>query len=192
MKPCVIAYFPGAGGNRLARYLLGLEWQHNHAGHSHSGPNPAPEINYSDVDTRPYPVDSTSITQRSNLIELTHCLDTQLLLQHFPGRQIIKLKSHFPASYNRCWQVWTQYLHQDEIRQHGQERTMNMALEHHWKYYTETGVDWWADTVYDVDDQTNDFCQFMHHTIAQYQSTAFAQYQKNWQRLHQRDLNFGY
>lgn len=192
MKPCVIAYFPGSGGNRLARYLLQKQWQHNQHSHGHSGPDPTPEINYSDLDTRPYPVDSTTMVQRSNMIELTHCLSTQLLLQHFPGRQIIKIKSHFPASYNRCWQVWTQILHEAHILKQGLQFTMNMELEYHWKYYTETGVDWWADVVYDLNTDSNDFCTFMRENIALYQHTDFAQFSQVWQHLRRRDLDFGY
>lgn len=192
MKPCVIAYFPGSGGNRLARYLLQKQWQHNQHAHSHSGPDPTPEINYQDPDTRPYPEESAQLEPRHNLIELTHCLDTQLLFQHFPGRKIIKIKSHFVPSYNRCWQVWTQHLHQPEILEYGLDHVMNMALEHHWQYYNQTRVDWWADQLFCVDTDQDDFSIFMRENLQQYQYTEFATYTQTWQKLKQRNLNFGY
>lgn len=192
MKPCVIAYFPGSGGNRLARYLLQRQWQHNQQSHSHSGPDLTPEINYKDSDTKPYPVESSKLISRSNPIELTHCLDTQLLLRHFPGREIIKIKCHFVASYNRCWEVWTQHLHQSEIAQHGLHWAMNMALDHHWQYYSQTGVDWWADQLYCIDSGSDDFCKFMRSRIDQYQHTDFAKFTQTWQLLKQRNLDFGF
>lgn len=69
---------------------------------------------------------------------------------------------------------------------------MNMELEYHWKYYTETGVDWWADVVYDLNTDSNDFCTFMRENIALYQHTDFAQFSQVWQHLRRRDLDFGY
>lgn len=193
MTPCVIAYFPGSGGNRLARYLLEKQWQHNQTSHSHTGPDLITEINYNDSDTRPYPTESMTLVQRpSYTIELTHCLDTALLLTHFPGRKIIKIKSHFVPSYNRCWQIWAQHLHEPEIIKKGPQWTMNMALEHHYQYYTHAGVDWWADQLYDINADDHEFTNFMRKTIAEYQHTEFAQYSHTWQKLKKRNLDFGY
>ena len=191
MEPCVIAYFPGSGGNRLARWLINYSW--NTQVHTHGHSIPCPEINYQDRNTRPYPIDSTVMIHRPHsLIELTHCMSTELLLQHFPRRKIIKIKSHFVPSYNRCWQVWSQNLHEPEILKKGLQSTMGMALDHHYQYYNSTGVDWWADQLYDINTDDHEFTNFMRKIIAEYQDTEFAKYTYCWQKIKNRNLDFGY
>ena len=69
---------------------------------------------------------------------------------------------------------------------------MNMALEHHWQYYNQTTVDWWADQVFCIDTGQDDFSSFMRENLEQYQHTEFATYTQTWQKLKQRNLNFGY
>lgn len=193
MERCVIAYFPGSGGNRLARLLAGHDWSSSPNTHFHRLNVPFYEMNYDDRDTRPYPRDHTVMIQRPTAIfELTHCLDTALLLQHFPGRKIIKIKTHFVPSYNRCWELWSKEVHQDEIAKKGLHYAMNFTLENQYQYYKETGVDWWADIVYDVNNDEDDFCKFMRKNIAQYQHTEFAKYAHTWQELKKCNLDFGY
>ena len=193
MEPCVIAYFPGSGGNRLARYILNRDWSAAPNTHYHTITVPVPEVNYFDNNTRPYPYAKSAMPQRPEFaIELTHCLNTDLLRRHFPDRKIIKIKSHFVPSYSRCWNIWTKNYHTDEIAEFGQKYAMNICVKFHWEYYTETGVDWQADELYDIDTDNNEFCTFMKNNIAQHRDTFIFYYQQKWQQQHQCNLDFGY
>lgn len=193
MQPCVIAYFPGSGGNRLARYILNKNWSAVPDTHYHNVRIPVPEVNYFDNNTRPYPYADSVLPQRLDFaIELTHCLSTELLKKHFPNRRIIKIKSHFVPSYSRCWNIWTKDFHTDEIAKFGQKHAMNICAKFHWDYYTTTGVDWQADEIYDIDNGHNEFCKFMRENFAQHYDSYINRYQIKWQLEHQRNLDFGY
>jgi hypothetical protein len=188
MTPVVISYYPGSGGNRLAWHLLNLDWQSCPDSSLHATPHPIPFINYSDRDIRPYPVASTRVVTRTNFIELTHCVNSELLKHHFPGRRIIKIKSQLARSLSRHWQVFAQdYFEQFKI---SRSFALTLDVEHHWSYYQQTGVDWDADQLYDLTQPSDEFSVFMQENIAQNSSQDFDDFVFTWQKFKKRSLDF--
>jgi hypothetical protein len=190
MTPVVISYYPGSGGNRLARMLANYDWQTDPGTALHGGPRPTPSINYADRDIRPYPTESTRVVRRTNLIELTHCINSDLLSKQFPGRRVIKIKSNLAHSLSRYWSVAGQYQFVQEIRKISLQHAMNKVVAWHWDYYTATGVDWQADELYNIDSGTDEFCKFMRLDMQQSCSVEFDQYVFAWQKFKHLSLSF--
>jgi len=191
MTPVVISYYPGSGGNRLAWHLLGLDWQSRPEFAVHTGTDPMPSaINYGDRDVRPYPSFNTRIVNSSSQVELTHCVNSALLRRHFPGRQIVKIKSQLACSLSRYWTVFGQTQFEPEIRKINSFYALNKVVHWHWNYYQQTGVDWEADQVYDLDQDTDEFSVFMRENIAQNRSQEFDNFAFTWQKFKKRSLNF--
>jgi hypothetical protein len=191
MTPVVISYYPGSGGNRLAWHLLNLNWQLRPGFAIHTGSHQMPaEINFSDRDIRPYPSFDTRIVNSSSLVELTHCVNSALLRRHFPGRQIIKIKSNLASSLSRHWQVFGQDFFEQEIRKIGKSFALTLSVDWHWNYYQKTGVDWAADQVYDLEQGTDEFSVFMRENIEQNRSPEFDNFAFTWQKFKKRSLNF--
>lgn len=189
IEPSVICYFPGSGGNRLARYLLNKPWNKK-PGQAAHGDIPVPEINYSDRDTRPYPTKTTHIIQRSSLIELTHCMNSELVRELFPNRKIIKIKYPLYQCLPRYWTVHGYKLHEALVRKMSPVHGYNREIEWHWQYYTNTGVDWSADQLWDLS-QDHEFCNWMRQEIADYSSQDFQRAIHVYQTLKRRSLYFG-
>ena len=187
MTPVVVSYYPGSGGNRLARMLAKYNWQTDPGSALHSGTRPTPSINYADRDIRPYPTESTRIVRRTNFIELTHCVNSDMLLQHFPGRRVIKIKNNLVHSLSRYWTVAGQYQFDQEISQH---HAMNKVLDWHYNYYNSTGVDWQASELYDLESGTDEFCEFMQQEMHHSCSAEFDQYAFTWQKFKRQSLTF--
>jgi hypothetical protein len=190
MTPVVISYYPGSGGNRLAWHLLNLDWQSCPDSSLHDTPHPIPSINYEDRDIRPYPVASTRVETRPNDIELTHCVNSKLLKHHFPGRRIVKIKSHLARSLSRHWQVFAQAYFEQEIRMISRSFALTLDVDCHWSYYQQTGVDWDADQLYDLTNPTDEFSVFMQKNIAQNSSQEFDDFVFTWQKFKKRSLDF--
>jgi hypothetical protein len=191
MTPVVISYYPGSGGNRLAWHLLNFDWQAQPELAIHTGSHLMPTaINYGDRDIRPYPSFNTRIVNRSSLVELTHCVNSALLRRHFPGRRIIKIKSNLASSLSRYWQVFGQALHEQEIRKINSFYALDKAIQWHWNYYQQTGVDWEADQVYDLGQNSDEFSVFMRENIEQNRSQEFDDFAFTWQKFKKRSLNF--
>ena len=190
MDPVVISYYPGSGGNRLAYKLIGYDWQADPGTAFHRGGHHLHYINYNDRDIRPYPTNSTRIIHRSNLIELTHCLNSNLIARHFPGRRVIKIKSKLTQSLGRYWRVAGQFQFQQEILKISQQHAMDKVISWHWDYYTNVKVDWEADELHDIDSGTDEFCEFMRQDLINTQSLDFEQYAFTWQKFKRKSLTF--
>lgn len=190
MTPVVISYFPGSGGNRLAHMLAKYDWQTNPELALHGGDRPTPSINYADRDIRPYPTESTRIVRRTNFIELTHCVNSDMLSQHFPGRRIIKIKSSLAASLSRHWTVYGQGSFEQEIKIISRSYALTKSVNWHWYYYSKTGVDWAADQVYDLDQDADEFSVFMRENIAYNRSQEFDDFVFTWQKFKKLSLDF--
>ena len=191
MTPIVISYFPGSGGNRLAWHLLNVDWQLQPGLAIHTGSHQMPTaINYGDRDIRPYPSFNTRIVNSSSLVELTHCVNSALLRRHFPGRRIIKIKSNLASSLSRYWTVFGQALHEQEIRKINSFYALDKAIHWHWNYYQQTGVDWAADQVYDLEQDSDEFSVFMRGNIEQNRSQEFDDFAFTWQKFKKRSLDF--
>lgn len=190
MTPVVISYYPGSGGNRLAWHLLNLNWRIQPDSTLHTSPRPIPAINYSDRDIRPYPTADTRVVKRSSYIELTHCVNSDLLKHHFPGRRVIKIKSNLAASLSRHWTVYAQASFEQEIRKISRSHALTKSVHWHWDYYSKTGVDWDADQVYDLEQGSDEFSSFMRENIAQNRSTEFDNFVGVWQKFKKLSLDF--
>jgi hypothetical protein len=187
MTPVVISYYPGSGGNRLARMLAEYDWQTDPGTALHCGTQSTPRINYADRDIRPYPTESTRIVRRTNFVELTHCVNSDMLLRHFPGRRIVKIKSSLTRSLSRYWTVAGQYQFDQELTQH---HAITKVLAWHYDYYNATGVDWQADELYDLESGTDEFCRFMQQEMQHSRSEEFDQYVFAWQKFKHLSLTF--
>lgn len=97
----IIAFYPGAGGNRYLQLLLGNEW--NRHGVSYDNKN------YQEFEYR-YLL--SPIVERSGHI-LTHCMNSQLIRENFPGQDILFIKSDSKESLRREWML------------HGHDRYIN-------------------------------------------------------------------
>jgi hypothetical protein len=191
MTPVVISYYPGSGGNRLAWYLLNFDWRSQPEFAVHTGSHLMPTaINYGDRDIRPYPSFDTRIVNRSSLVELTHCVNSALLRRHFPGRQIIKIKSNLALSLSRYWTVFGQNQFEPEIRKINRSHALNKVIDWHWNYYQRTKVDWEADQVYDLGQDSDEFSVFMRENIEQNRSQEFDDFAFTWQKFKKGSLNF--
>jgi hypothetical protein len=190
MTPVVVSYYPGSGGNRLARMLAKYDWQTNPGASLHTGTRPTPSINYADRDIRPYPTESTRIVHRTNFVELTHCVNSDMLSQHFPGRRVIKIKSELTHSLSRYWTVTGQQQFEQEIRKISQHHAMNKVLAWHHDYYNATGVDWQADELYNLESDSDEFCKFMRQEMQHSRSAEFDQYVFAWQKFKRQSLTF--
>ena len=95
-------------------------------------------------------------------------------------------------SFNRCWNIWTKNFHEKDIEVFGIKYAIDICSKYHWDYYTETGVDWHADELYDIDHDDNEFCVFMRNSFAQHLDSLVNRCQTKWQYEHQRNLDFGY
>lgn len=89
----IIAFYPGAGGNRYLQRLLGHEWA-------------LPNISYdsqtnSQLYSHRYLLDLIPPTHKPYI--LTHCMNSQKIQQTFPGHQIVCIKSNLKTSLQREW-----------------------------------------------------------------------------------------
>lgn len=171
IEPSVICYFPGSGGNRLARYLLGKSWNQRPGTAAH-GDIPVPEVNYQDRDTRPYPTKTTHIIQRPHLIELTHCMNSNLVSWLFPGRKIIKIKCQLSWCLSRHWVVHGRIYHRNLIASHNAAFAISKEITWHKDYYDSTGIDWTADKIWDLS-ADQEFCNWMRNEIENCQDRDF-------------------
>lgn len=91
----IIAYYPGAGGNRYLQKILNKDWtepDRSYDNHHRSQLfqhryllDPAPQVN--------------------NDYVLTHCMNSEKIQQVFPGRPIVFIKSNLQISLQREWML---------------------------------------------------------------------------------------
>ena len=91
----IIAFYPGAGGNRYLRMMQNLEWQQSN-------------ISYDAVNTTQhfdnrYLLDDAVDTNQDFI--LTHCLNTTHLQNKIPGRDIVFVVGNFKSCLQREWQL---------------------------------------------------------------------------------------
>jgi hypothetical protein len=91
----VIAFFPGGGGNRYLQMLMGNEWQQ--LGVSYDFKNHDQQFDYR------YLLDDVSEADSKYI--LTHCMNSARLLDLFPNRKIIFIRSDLKQSLKREWML---------------------------------------------------------------------------------------
>jgi hypothetical protein len=92
----IIAFYPGAGGNRYLRQATGEEWT-------------ALGISYDDQVVGQshlyrYLIENQLPKKRNNYV-LTHCMNSHRIQQIFPDTPIIFINSHIQQSLRREWQL---------------------------------------------------------------------------------------
>ena len=88
----IIAFYPGAGGNRYLQRLLGNDWTLPHTSYD--------QINRQQYLHR-YLLDH--VPQATSQHILTHCMNSQKIQETFPGHPVVFIKSNLQASLQREW-----------------------------------------------------------------------------------------
>jgi hypothetical protein len=91
----IIAFYPGAGGNRYQRMMQNLEWQQ--PGITYDAVNPGQDFN------NRYLLDDAVNTNKDFI--LTHCLNTTHLQNKIPGHDIVFVVGDLKACLQREWQL---------------------------------------------------------------------------------------
>ena len=91
----IIAFYPGAGGNRYLRMMQNLEWQQSDT--SYDAVNPG-----QDYKNR-YLLDDAVNTDQEFI--LTHCLNTTQLQNKIPGHNIVFVLGDLKTCLQREWQL---------------------------------------------------------------------------------------
>lgn len=90
----IIAFYPGAGGNRFLQLMLGNNW--NQHGVSYD------KLNQQELSHR-YLLTGVAIKADGHI--LTHCMNSQLIQSKFPGQSIVFIKSERQKSLCREWML---------------------------------------------------------------------------------------
>jgi hypothetical protein len=91
----IIAFYPGAGGNRYLQRLLGNNW---------TQPNTSYDQKTTQLHSHRYLLDHVPQTDSQHI--LTHCMNSQKIQQAFPGHAIVFIKSDLQASLQREWALY--------------------------------------------------------------------------------------
>lgn len=89
----IIAFYPGAGGNRYLQRLLGNEWTNPHTSYD--------LITTGQLYSHRYLLDHVPPTKSQHI--LTHCMNCQKIQQTFPGHSVVFIKSNLQISLQREW-----------------------------------------------------------------------------------------
>ena len=134
----IIAFYPGAGGNRYLQLLLGNNWQQ--MGVSYDFKNHDQHFDYR------YLLDNVPETNLK--YTLTHCMNSNKIADLFPGREITFIVSDLRKSLKREWML------------HGRNRflkkqinTTPSRLEHYRAYKDDAWPD--VDSEYQLDNLPN-------------------------------------
>jgi len=115
----IIAFYPGAGGNRYLQRLLGNDWKQPYTSYD--------QINTTQQYQHRYLIDLTSQTDSQHI--LTHCMNSQKIQQTFPGHAIVFIKSNLQASLKREWLLHGHQKFLDQTTKNSVSR-----LEHYWAF----------------------------------------------------------
>lgn len=102
----IIAYYPGAGGNKYYNKIKGAPWQT----HQKSYDN---EI-YDQLEKHRYVFQNSLVDNHADYI-LTHCVNTVLLNKLWPGREIHVIQSDLQSCLRREWMLSGHRLYLEKI-----------------------------------------------------------------------------
>jgi len=169
----IIAFYPGAGGNRLYHYLNGKREFDSHKTYDNLLSSQKPEYRHLTKDTIGLP--------NQELI-LTHCVNVPLIQKHFPGHnEIIVLIGDLNSCLRREWVLAAQYRPNDFTTEVEHARS---TLNYHHRYYTEYCLDTTGATkVIDIRTDTDDFSKMMKQEVETISSTYFDQAEAEFEPL---------
>lgn len=171
----IIAFYPGAGGNRYYRYLSGQRDFNSQTTYDHLLTSQDFKYRY---------LDNDSCLPDLPLI-LTHCVNVPLLRKLFPYQaEIVVIKSDLDQSLQREWFLEDQY----------REKDMPSKLEHaraniayHHRYYAQYPMDiTGATTVVDIDTDSTEFTRMMKTEL---ESISSPEYQQALTETKEHDLS---
>jgi organic radical activating enzyme len=161
----IIAFYPGAGGNRLYHYLRGKRDFFQGTTYDHLLKNQSFEYRYLTNNTVGLP--------DQDLI-LTHCVNVPLLTKHFPNhREIIVIVGDLNLCLRREWTL------KDQYRDKNFTNKLDHAsanLQYHHRYYTDFCLDITGATeVIDITADSSEFALMMKQEIESIDSSYFDQ-----------------
>jgi len=159
----IIAFYPGAGGNRLYHYLNGQREFVPHKTYDDSLSSQKPEYRHLTNDTIGLP--------NQELI-LTHCVNVPLIQKHFPGHlEIIVLTADLNLCLRREWELAAKHRATNFTTD---VESATATLNFHHRYYKEFCLDTTGATkVIDITTDTDDFSSHMRQEIESIRSHAF-------------------
>jgi hypothetical protein len=165
----IIAFYPGAGGNRYYQYLMGRRDFKTQTTYDHLLKTQPFEYRYVSADSK---------LPDQELI-LTHCVNVPLLRQLFPNQtEIVVIQANLDLSLKREWFLEDQH----------RDKDMPDKLEHarahvsyHRRYYKELPMDTTgATTIIDVDADDTEFAKVMRTELASIVSAEYDQAVKEY------------
>lgn len=101
----IIAFYPGAGGNRYLQMQLGNDW---------TQPNRSYDINNTGQRyEHRYLLDHVPYTDSQHIV--THCMNSKKIQQTFPAQPIVFIKSELQISLQREWALHGHQRFQDQF-----------------------------------------------------------------------------
>jgi hypothetical protein len=91
----IIAFYPGAGGNRYRQMLLGNDWDKSNVSYDNT--------NLDQMFANRYLLNESFNNNAEHI--LTHCMNRTLINQLFPDRDIVFIKSDLQQSLRREWML---------------------------------------------------------------------------------------
>jgi organic radical activating enzyme len=160
----IIAFYPGAGGNRYYQYLMGRRDFKTQTTYDHLLKTQPFEYRYLSADSK---------LPDQELI-LTHCVNVPLLRHLFPNQtEIIVLQVNLDLSLKREWFLKDQHRDKDmpDKLEHAQAH-----VAYHRRYYKELPMDTTgATTIIDVDMDDTEFANTMRTELASIVSAEYDQ-----------------
>ena len=160
----ILAFYPGAGGNRYYQYLMGRRDFEPRTTYDHLLNTQAFEYRYLSADSK---------LPDQELI-LTHCVNVPLLRRLFPNQtEIVVIQANLDLSLKREWFLEDQH----------RDKDMPDKLEHarahvayHRRYYKEFPMDTTgATTIINIDTDDTDFAKTMRTELASIVSAEYDQ-----------------
>lgn len=174
----VIAYYPGAGGNRYLRYTLGQEYNTLKRAYDEEILDQMPGHRY---------LISGQIESTSNNVVLTHCLNHQRIREVFGNAKLTLIVSDFKSCLRREWALngHNHYLKMtekfnstdDSYNEFPELKSAWATIEYHSKYYEtypfnimESGAMY---SKVDITKDSDEFSKIMRDELALYKSDVF-------------------
>jgi hypothetical protein len=174
----IIAFYPGAGGNRFYHYLQGQTMFDPQTTYDHLLKTQKMEYRY---------LTSTSVGIDDQPLILTHCVNVPLLKQHWPEQtEIVVIQSDLDASLKREWTLAGQF------REHDMPDPKENALgtiSYHYRYYKEYPLDLTGATqIIDISNDQTDFASMMREELSLTKSDIFDQALSEYKTAQPADL----
>ena len=160
----IIAFYPGAGGNRYYHYLNGQRNFKSQTTYDHLLSNQSLDYRY--------------LTVTSNLVDceliLTHCVNVPLIRKLFPNqKEIIVLQADLGKSLKREWYLEDQHKNKNipDKLEHARAH-----ISYHRRYYNECPMDTTgATTVINIDTDISEFADIMRKELNSIDSAEYDQ-----------------